>query len=114
MHDNESEQEGLSWWEALAEAGPLEMAKRIVPALIGIAAIFRLPGSPMAVAAAVMAFDAPGSEKQIAAYVTALWMASYPLALIACAVAGLLTLRRFTRTRLIVTLAIPVLWWPIW
>ena len=112
MNNDESDGGNSTWWETIdADAQPVEIWKRLIPALVGIIAVLKLPGSLMYVAAAGMAFDAPGSENKIWPYVAAFWLSIYPLALVACAVFGFLTFRRFSKTRLVTTLAVPVIWW---
>jgi small-conductance mechanosensitive channel len=100
------------WWNDLsADAGPLDVVKRVVPGLIGVFAILLLPTSLYFVAGAGMVFDAPGSETHWWLYGVAFWFMSYPLFLIACATFGFLAFFHFTRKRLVLTVAIPLIWW---
>jgi hypothetical protein len=100
------------WWNNLsADAGPMDVLKRVVPGLVGLAAILLLPTSLYFVAGAGMVFDAPGSEKHWWLYGAALWFMMYPLFVIACAAFGLFAFFQYTRKRLVLTFAIPLIWW---
>jgi hypothetical protein len=111
--DQDEEETASGWWwdNLAADAGPMEVWKRLVPAVAAVGTILLLPKSLIFVAAAAMAFDAPGSQNYVWPYLAALWAISFPFVLIASATFGLLAFFRFTRRRLVLAFAIPLLWW---